>query len=254
MPLPEEFSVTKRGRDKKTATDAGSDYLLLLVLAVALAWKRMSIAIEFKDYSGSMNSAAMEQAAFFTGVRDMAVKQATPGTLDRVLLVQVAISAAPVFAPITPYTKAVGLEAPPNGSTAQFETAADLARLLTLLTDRAAKEGVSIKQTDFRFVGDGRSTFETDELIQQGWEPLVKVLRRIGANVTVIGPKQEMCDVPVLEDLAKPFGQPVHMLDTADPAKLYQWQVADLLSMTGQPTSREDPTLRELILKARGLK
>jgi hypothetical protein len=244
---------TKGGRKAAAgaaAPNPASDYLLALVFAVALAWKRMSVAVEVRDYSGSMHPAAMEQAAFFTRVRDVAVKQAVPGSLDRVLLVQVAISAAPVFAPITPYTKAVGLEAPPNGSTAQFETAAELARLLTLLTDRAAKEGVSIKQTDFRFVGDGRSTFESDELVQQGWEPLVKVLRRIGANVTVIGPKQEMCDLPVLEDLAKPFGQPVYMLDTAD-ATLYQWQVADLLSMTGQPTSREDPTIRDLILKAR---
>lgn len=246
--LPSKKSGIGRGKAPHDSTPA--DYLLALVLAVALAWKRMSLAVEVRDYSGSMHTAAMEQAAFFTGVRDVAVKQAAPGTLDRVLLVQVAISAAPVFAPITPYTKAVGLEAPPNGSTAQFETAAELARLLTLLTDRAAKEGVSFKQTDFRFVGDGRSTFETDELVQQGWEPLVKVLQRIGANVTVIGPKQEMCDIPVLEDLAKPFGQPVYMLDTAD-TTLHQWQVADLLSMTGQPTSREDPTIRDLILKAR---
>jgi hypothetical protein len=232
------------------APKTGSDYLLALVLAVALAWKRMSLAVEVRDYSGSMHSVSMEQAAFFSRVRDVAVTQAAPGSLDRVLLVQVAISAAPVFAPITPYTKAVGLEAPPNGSTAQFETAAELARLLTLLTDRAANEGVSFKQTDFRFVGDGRSTFESDELVRQGWEPLVKVLQRIGANVTVIGPKQEMCDIPVLEDLAKPFGQPVHMLDTADET-IHQWQVADLLSMTGKPTSREDPTIRDLILKAR---
>jgi hypothetical protein len=255
MPLPTSGRRAAAGAAAPAPAPAPApatpDYLQGLVSAVALPHQQLALEVQIDDASGSMQPVVAEKARYFTGVQEIATKTATPGTLDRVLLVRALIHAAPIHAPILPYTKAAPLEAPPHGSTALFETAAEVAALLTHLAERAHAEGRSIRHVNFRLVSDGRSTYEPDELVKQGWAPLVKVLQRMNASVTVIGPTQEMCDVPVLEELAKPFGQPVHMLDTADTATLYTWQVADLLTMTGKPTSREDPALRAAILKAR---
>lgn len=112
---------------------------------------------------------------------------------------------------------------------------------------RAEASGSAVVGVFVLLFSDFYATHEDPQLMPAALERLWGTVQAMRGTLRIVCPSPETTNPTV----ALPV-PPVYLSDAADHGDLFDWSVVDLLQMTGvKVTSKSDPLVRELVLKAR---